>query len=109
MTQTEFQAAGGALSQTNTILAELKSNAGEWVPMPHLALTAQCFSVRSRIDELRKKGHRIENSSKRDMETRKVHSYYRLVPASVAPVIAAPVGEQVMRPVSSEWIDGWKP
>lgn len=80
MTQTEFTSTGGAASQTKTILAELKKNEGEWVPMPHLALTAQCFAVRSRIDELRKRGHTIVNKSERDKATRKVHSYYKLVP-----------------------------
>ena len=80
MTQTQFTNTGGASSQCETILAELQANAGEWVPMPHLALSARCFSVRSRISDLRDRGHTIENDSKRDKETRQVHSYYRLVP-----------------------------
>lgn len=80
MTQSQFQSdAKVAQSQTATILAELQKNQGEWVPMPHLALSAQCFSVRSRIDELRKRGHVIENRSERDRETRRVHSYYRIL------------------------------
>lgn len=81
MTQSQFQSdTTVAQSQTATILAELKKNEGEWVPMPHLALSAQCFSIRSRIDELRKRGHTIINKSERDKQTRRVHSYYMLAP-----------------------------
>lgn len=82
MTQSEFQQTGGALSQTQAILCELQAHLGLWVPMPHLAFAARCFSVRSRIDELRKRGHTIVNKSERDQTTKQVHSYYMLVPKS---------------------------
>ncbi len=80
MTQAEFKTAGAAGSQTETILAALRAYEGYFVSMQDLASASGSFNVHSRIDELRKRGYRIENKSTRDQVTKKVSSSYRLFP-----------------------------
>lgn len=65
-------------SQANKILARLKSAQGRWVTMPGLSAISGAYAVHSRVAELRKRGHRIENRiEQRDNGTRL--SLYRLV------------------------------
>jgi len=59
------------------ILARLEAAGGAWVPMPNLAHDSGAYAVHSRVAELRKRGHRIEQRS--DRHGRRVLSYYRLV------------------------------
>lgn len=79
MTQSEHAASGAGTSQCGAILALLEAAGGDWVPMPNLAHDSGAFAVHSRVAELRKRGHEIEQQSKRD--GRRVLSYYRLVEA----------------------------
>jgi hypothetical protein len=59
------RASGGGDTQADRILARLRETPGEWVPMPELArigsgkLHGYCM-VHSRVADLRKRGHDIE-------------------------------------------------
>jgi len=68
------QAAG--TSQCEAILAELQRANGEWVAMPHLGDASGSRNVHSRIADLVKRGHNIEN--KQISKGRQRHSFYRL-------------------------------
>ena len=63
-------------SQCDLILAELRQNANEWVPMPHLARVSGSLNIHSRIADLVKRGHRIEN--RQITKGRMRHSFYRI-------------------------------
>lgn len=63
-------------SQADTILAELTRCRGEWVSMPTLAHLADCYTVHSRISELRERGINIECRTERN--GRRVDSFYRI-------------------------------
>ena len=79
MTQPEHTATGAGRSQCDSILAELESKRGQWVPMPDLARIAGGYAVHSRIAELRTRGHVISQRSERCGERgRKILSFYRL-------------------------------
>lgn len=49
-----------------------------WVPMPILSDVSGAYAVHSRIAELRKRGHRIENKPGRAQDGTRM-SWYRLV------------------------------
>lgn len=74
MTQREHEGLGD--TQCGAILARLEAAGGAWVPMPNLAHDSGAYAVHSRVAELRKRGHVIEQRSERD--GRRVLSYYRL-------------------------------
>jgi len=76
MTQREHAESGAGTTQCGAILARLEAAGGDWVPMPNLAHDSGAFAVHSRVAELRKRGHRIEQRS--DRHGRRVLSYYRL-------------------------------
>jgi hypothetical protein len=57
----------------------LRDARGQWVAMPDLVLASDSFNIHSRIADLRKRGHTIEQDSK--VDGRKVKSFYRLVSA----------------------------
>ena len=65
-------------SQCACILAELELHAGEWVAMPRLVLCSGAYAVHSRIADLRKRGHRIEQRNERPKGKKSIHSFYRL-------------------------------
>lgn len=74
--------AAAGLSQCDLILAVLlAAKPGEWLAMPHLAhvgagsASGFCM-VHSRIADLRRRGHTIEQRSER--HAGKTHSFYRL-------------------------------
>ena len=77
MTQSEFSLRGNGISQCDCILDRLRSDRGEWVPMPELYRVSGAFAVHSRIADLRKRGLTIEHRNERG-EAGQVHSYYRL-------------------------------
>ena len=69
-------------SQADKILRTLQAEVGSWnkgwVSMPALVAYSGAYAVHSRIAELRRRGHRIENwIEQRDDGTRL--SWYRLV------------------------------
>lgn len=64
-------------SQCDIILAELKRNANQWVPMPHLASVSGSLNIHSRIADLVKRGNQIEN--RQITKGRQRHSFYRFV------------------------------
>ena len=64
-------------TQNDTILAALVKAPNDWVPMPQLALEAECFAVHSRIANLRERGYIILNKVTR--VDGKAHSFYKLV------------------------------
>lgn len=64
-------------SQCDIILCELKRHANQWVPMPHLASVSGSLNIHSRIADLAKRGHRIENNQV--TKGRKRHSFYRIL------------------------------
>ena len=76
MTQREHAESGAGTTQCGAILARLEAAGGDWVPMPNLAHDSGAFAVHSRVAELRKRGHAIEQRS--DRHGRRVLSYYRL-------------------------------
>jgi len=63
-------------SQCDAILAELQRSNGEWVAMPHLASVSGSYNVHSRVSDLRKAGHNVEQRNER--KGRMHHSFYRL-------------------------------
>ena len=64
-------------SQCRLILDTLKTRAGAWVAMPHLYKVSGSMAVHSRVADLRKNGHNIQNEKRR--HGRKCFSYYRLI------------------------------
>lgn len=64
------------LTQCAAILQALQARDGEWVPMPLLVRLSGGYAVHSRIADLRRRGHRIDHTNRR--QGRQVHSYYRL-------------------------------
>jgi len=86
MTQGEFRIRNGGRSQCECILAVLQRAIGQldgWVAMPRLARESGAYAVHSRISELRKRGHRIEQRSTR-LTDGTIASEYRLEPEEVA-------------------------
>lgn len=67
-------------SQSSVILDILTTLRGKWVSMPDLATASGGYAVHSRIAELRKRGHVIENQV--EQRGRKRVSRYRLVEVS---------------------------
>ena len=65
------------LSQCDRILEHLKYCTGQWVSMPSLAAVSGAYAVHSRIADLRKRGHIIEQRCEQD--GRGKHSFYRLI------------------------------
>ncbi len=65
-------------SQSSVILDILIALRGRWVSMPDLATASGGYAVHSRIAELRKHGHVIENKVERRADGKRV-SRYRLV------------------------------
>ena len=65
-------------SQCDRILSLLEEADGEWVAMPFLALKSGSFNIHSRIADLRKRGHVIEQKSERTEGSTK--SFYKLNP-----------------------------
>ena len=63
-------------SQCAQILTLLKERHGQWVSVLKLASVSGSLAVHSRITDLRKRGHAIEQQSHRS--GRKIHSEYRL-------------------------------
>lgn len=49
-----------------------------WVPMPILSNVSGSYAVNSRVAELRKRGHRIENKLTRQQDGTRL-SWYRIV------------------------------
>ena len=66
----------GRQNQRDRILALLKERAGQWVPL--YEITALAAQYNSRVLELRREGHRIEN--KTEHVDGRVRSWFRLVP-----------------------------
>lgn len=67
-------------SQCAIILDQLQAAAGEWVPLITLHVHTGSLAVHSRINDLRQRGHAIEQRSVR--KGRMIHSSYRLPPAT---------------------------
>lgn len=65
-------------SQSDLILAVLTANRGEWCSMPELAMASHSCNIHSRIAELRKRGHEIENIIDHDSSSNRKSSFYRL-------------------------------
>lgn len=76
MNQAEYAAANASKSQADRILAYLRQTAG-WAHLPDLVKASGAYAVHSRIADLRKRGHRIEQESVH--QGRAVHSFYRLI------------------------------
>jgi hypothetical protein len=64
-------------SQASKILRLLQSRPGLWVRMPELSEYSGAYAVHSRVSDLRKAGHIIEQRLTR--QGRKTESFYRLV------------------------------
>lgn len=77
MNQKEYEAAKRGESQADRILNRLTLCIGDWVEMPELARVSGAYAVHSRVADLRKRGHVIDQVSvKRGCD---IHSFYRLV------------------------------
>ena len=85
MNQTTFEQSGAGLSQCDLVLLRLRRALQtaqtlnvpvHWVSLPDLVQACGGYAVHSRVADLRKRGHDIEQMSvHRDG---KVHSFYRL-------------------------------
>jgi Helix-turn-helix domain len=64
-------------TQCDRILHELTANAGKWVSLLRLYRVSRSMAVHSRINDLRQRGHRIEQQSKHVRKM--IHSSYRLL------------------------------
>ena len=64
-------------SQCACILAELVANAGKEVSLVRLHAVSGSMAVHSRINDLRKRGHSIQQRNQR--VKRMIHSFYRLI------------------------------
>lgn len=62
-------------TQSQVILSVLRASAGFWVPMPILAAKSGAYAVHSRVSELRRKGHRIQNRVERHKDGTRVSAY----------------------------------
>lgn len=66
------------LSQCERILKRLKQATPlAWVSMVQLSAVSGAYAVHSRIADLRKRGHNIEQRCERDGQAK--HSFYRLM------------------------------
>jgi hypothetical protein len=65
-------------SQADKILRRLQFTADIWVSMPDLSQVSGAYAVHSRIAELRKRGHVIENRTEQAEDGTRL-SWYRLV------------------------------
>ena len=65
-------------SQATKILQRLTATGGIYVAMPELAQFSGAYAVHSRIAELRKRGHVIENRTQKAKDGTRL-SWYRLV------------------------------
>lgn len=65
------------VSQGSKILYYLYRRRGQWVSMPRLWRASGAFAVHSRVADLRREGHAIENRT--TQSGREKHSEYRLV------------------------------
>ena len=64
-------------TQCEKILAALQATPGEWVSLLALWKASGSMAVHSRINDLRQRGHIIENRT--PQVARQVHSSYRLI------------------------------
>ena len=86
MDQSTFQATSAGRTQNERVLHCLQEHAPSWVAMPVLARAGSgtehgfCM-VHSRVADLRKAGHTIEQMSER--KGGQTHSSYRLVPPEI--------------------------
>lgn len=83
---TTHSSAPAGSSQCACILAELQANPGAWVSLVRLHAVSGSMAVHSRINDLRQRGHRIEQRNER--VKRMVHSSYRL-PSNSSPQVSA--------------------
>ena len=68
-------------TQASAILERLEQTPNEWVPMPELVRVSEAYAVHSRIAELRKKrGKTILHENRSIPNSRKLASYYKLIP-----------------------------
>lgn len=70
-------------SQCALILARLQQTPGEWVPMPALARVSGAYAVHSRVNDLRRRSHRIDHRNLH--HGRKILSQYRLAESPPQP------------------------
>ena len=65
------------LSQCDIALETLRAADGEWVSLTTLHTRTGSLAVHSRINDLRQRGHRIEQRSER--VKKRCHSFYLLI------------------------------
>lgn len=78
MIQDQYVAQSAGRTQNERVLHCLQEHAPSWVAMPVLWLASGAMAVHSRVADLRKAGHTIEQRSERKDGV--VHSSYRLLP-----------------------------
>lgn len=66
MTQTEFVRTGAGESKNAIVLRMLEGRAGEWVSLGELVSAGGGYAIHSRVADLRKAGHAIENQVCKD-------------------------------------------
>lgn len=76
VTQEQFTLEQGGVTQCDRILSTLESHSGDWVGIPELYQASGSFVVHSRISDLRRRGHVIENRV--EHVSGKRHSFYRI-------------------------------
>lgn len=76
-TITDHPSPSTGASQCGKILELLQLVRGCWVAMPYLAAASGSYAVATRVSELRKQGHVIEQKNER--EGNKIKSFYRIV------------------------------
>jgi hypothetical protein len=85
-TEVEFRAVAGPrrTSQCDKILDALEKANGTWVSLPDLVRTSGAYAVHSRVSDLRKRGHRIEQANEHVGGL--IHSSYRLLQEGMTPI-----------------------
>lgn len=78
MNQTEYKVSGIGESQADKLIFYLEKHRGEWIGLPTLVSVCGGYAVHSRASDVRKRGYEVEQKNNRDMETGKIHSFYRI-------------------------------
>lgn len=74
MNQTEFVKTGAGATQNEIVLRLLEMRRGDWVGLTELVEAGGGYAVHSRVADLRREGHVIENRTERKGR-RRVSSY----------------------------------
>jgi hypothetical protein len=64
------------MTRTEIVLTKLREKAGDWLALPDLVAAGGGYAIHSRVADLRRQGHTVENKIER--KDGEKHSFYRL-------------------------------